>query len=169
MHPIALAAIALLSCALPRAPADFAGRWVVDPAGSSALDPWNAITLDVTVGDGRAVLVRRMSWGARAATDSLNVPVDGQPVRVPFTTWLDNRHLAIWAGGDGTKEVTARWLDGERTLQLVSTMTVATSQGEQPMRVHSEYRLSPSGDRLTLIELRSSRDRPAVYAFVRPS
>lgn len=164
--------VLLLVAALTRPPAppgDFAGRWVLDPSGTSALDPWREITLDVTAGDDRVVLVRRLTWGRRSATDSLNVPVDGRPVAVPFPAWLDNRHLAVWAAGEGTKRVAAQWLDEGRTLQLVSTMTVATSQGEQPMRVLSEYRLSPSGDRLTLIELRSSRNRPVIYTFVRPS
>lgn len=162
-----LALCALLFVAWAPSPAGFAGRWVVDPSGTSALDPWRTITLDVTIDDERIGIVRQLSWGHREVTDSLNISVDGKAVAVPFTAWLDNRHMAVWAAG-GTKQVAARWLDEGHTLQIVSNMTVETSQGEQPMRVLSEYRLSPSGDRLTLIELRSSRNRPVVYTFVRP-
>ena len=151
------------------APAAFAGRWTLDPSGTSALDPWRTIALDVRVESGAVVLVRRLSWGHRSAVDSLRAPTTGGPAAVPFPMWLGNRHLAVWAGGDGTRRVAAEWLDDGRTLAVTTTMTVETSQGPQPLRERSEYRLSPDGRRLTQIELRSSRTRPVLYAFVRSS
>ncbi len=120
------------------------------------------------VAAGRVTLVRRFSTGRRGDVDSLTVPANGRPTRVPFTKWLDSRHLGVWPAG-GTKQVIATWLDQGRTLQVVTTMTVQTSQGTTPMRVQDEYRLSPSGDRLTVIELRSARPTPIVYTYVRPS
>ena len=44
---------------------------------------------------------------------------------------------------------------------------MSIQQGEQPIRIYTEYRLSPEGDRLDVLELRSTRPRPIHYVFTR--
>jgi hypothetical protein len=44
---------------------------------------------------------------------------------------------------------------------------VEVSQGDVIMRITTEYRVSELGDKLTVIELHSSRNRPLVYVFNR--
>jgi hypothetical protein len=81
--------------------------------------------------------------------------------------WPDNRHLGAYIAGDHRKTVASRWEDDGRTLITESTLTVSTQQGERPIRIYTEYRLSPGGDRLDVLELRSTRPRPVHYVFTR--
>ena len=68
-----------------------------------------------------------------------------------------------------TRHMSAEVIDGGRTLRTESRFTVETQQAKAPMRITTEYRLHSGGDRLTLIELRSSRTKPIVHHFTRKS
>ena len=61
----------------------------------------------------------------------------------------------------------AAWLDDGRTLRLDSNFVVTTQQGEKTINILSDYKVSLSGDVLTLIELRSARMQPFIYVFKR--
>jgi hypothetical protein len=78
-----------------------------------------------------------------------------------------DRHIGAYIGGDGTETMQSEWLDGGRTLRVESRYVLATSQGETPVRSTFEYRLSPDGEELTVIELRSTRNLPIVHVFTR--
>ena len=171
--PRLLLALAALAVAVPPASAQpepsFSGRWVLVDSLSRAIDPWRSLTVEVEVEDA-AVVLKRMWRGSReggAFTDSVRL-VPGQTVQsAPLEQWPDERHLGAYIAGDRTKSVASRWADGGRTLITESDFVVSVQQGERPVRVYTEYRLSPGGDRLDVFELRSTRPRPIHYVFAR--
>jgi hypothetical protein len=150
-------------------PADWTRRWTLDAEQSTAIDPWRGLSV-VLDARGDAMVVERHWRGSREGgtmVDAVEVVPGGPAVTVALEQWPDNRHLGAYLTGDSTKTVTARWADGGRTLVTESTLTLLTQQGEAPVRIYSEYRLSPERDRLDLLELRSTRPTPLHYVFTR--
>ncbi len=147
----------------------FGGSWQIVQDRSTSVDPWRRLALDIQIERDRVTLKRIWSGNREAGTyvDSTTVRTDGTPARIAMEQWPDNRHLGAFLGGDSTKQVTARWLDDGRTLRMQTRLHVRTSQGTRPIRMYSEYRLSPDQTRLTLLELRSTRPRPLHYTFRR--
>lgn len=146
------------------------GKWELILDAGTPVDPWRTLTLDVRI-DGTTVFLTR-TWtgsGGVQGVDSLRVAPDGSSHDVPMRSWLDNRHLGVRVDPGATRDVSALWKDGGRTLAVEQRMTVLSSQGAVPLRIYSEYRLAPDADVLELIELRSTRARPIFYAFRRVS
>lgn len=150
-------------------PEALAGTWVLDADLSTAIDPWRNLSVEIEM-DGDAVVLQRKWRGSReggAFSDSVRL-VPGTTVRSePMLQWPDERHLGAYIAGDRRKTVDSHWADDERTLITESTLTLSIQQGEQPIRIYTEYRLSPEGDRLDVLELRSTRPRPIHYVFSR--
>ena len=172
--PRLLFALAALVVAVPSVsaqpePSAFAGRWVLVDSLSRAIDPWRGLAVEVAV-EGEAVVLERQWRGSReggASTDSVRL-VPGRTVQSgPMDQWPDERHLGVYVAGDRTKSVASRWADGGRTLVTESRLVVSVQQGERVLRVYTEYRLAPGGDRLDVLELRSTRPRPIHYVFAR--
>ena len=155
--------------ALSQPDASLAGTWVLDHDASTAIDPWRNLTVEVTL-DGDAVVLERQWRGSReggAFSDSVRL-VPGTTVRSePMLQWPDERHLGAYIAGDRRKTVASHWADDEQTLVTESTLTLSIQQGERPIRIYTEYRLAPGGDRLDVLELRSTRPRPIHYVFTR--
>lgn len=162
---LAAAFVVLFPVFLEANPA-IAGSWRIDRDASSAIDPWRRILLDITVDGGAIEIDRTVTTGRRTSTQLYPLQV-GETVSVPITWWTGNRHIGAYIGGDGTESIQAHWLDDGQTLCLESRYILATSQGETPVRSYFEYRLSPDGDTLTVIELRSTRNLPIVHVFTR--
>lgn len=166
---LVLATVALLaSRPLPDADA-MSGTWVLDKDLSTALDPWLNLSVEIAA-DGDGVILKKMWRGSReggATTDSVRLVPGNTVVSGPMEQWPDNRHLGAYIAGDRTKSVTSRWEDGGRTLVTEAMLTVSIQQGEREIRIYTEYRLSPEGDRLDVLELRSTRPRPTHYVFFR--
>lgn len=161
-----LLVLPLLACA-PNP--DFSGTWTLVKERSTSVDPWRSMAIKMEV-DGPNVTLKRIWGGNREAgtyMDSVTVRTDGSVHTVVMDQWPDNRHLGAFLAGDSTKQVTAEWLDDERTLRVERRLQVRTSQGVRPIRIYSEYRLSTDGRHLTVLELRSTRPRPLHYAFER--
>lgn len=153
----------------PPDPAAFAGTWTLDAERSTAIDPWYRLTVEITPHDDGIDLVRawRGSREGGAFRDSMRV-VPGETVRGPaMGQWPDARHLGAYIAGDSTRTVETHWEDDGRTLVTESHVTLSVQQGTTSVRTYTEYRLSPEGDRLDVLELRSTRPRPLRYVFVR--
>lgn len=158
--------IGLLLSPAVHAAASLDGSWKIDRAASSAIDPWSRILLEIEV-DGRSVNIEHtVTTGRRNHTEVYPLKI-GKTVSVPIEWWTGNRHIGAYIGGDEQKDVHAEWIDDGQTLRLESHYTLATSQGETPVRSYIEYRLSNDGEKLTVIELRSSRNLPIVHVFTR--
>jgi hypothetical protein len=162
---LALVCAATASGAAPSAA--FGGTWQFDPARSTNLAAWRSLELRIELLSDEVRLERRLGWGRRVHEEAMRVPLDGKPTRVAVPYWADNRHIGAYIGGDRHKRVQMRVLDGGRLLRLESDLTLETQQGEREVNMLSDYHLSPDGDTLTLIEIRSSRPQPTVYVFRR--
>ena len=88
---------------------------------------------------------------------------------VPVPWWTDNRHIGAYIGGDRTEKVRARWLDDGRILRTDADLVLDGQQGPRAVNILTDYKVSPSGGRLTVVQLRSTRDIPIVYIFNRVS
>lgn len=174
MHRIRLALFALvvftagslLAAAEPDAK-PLAGTWRIVPERGSDLSPWRAFDLEITTDGPRVTLIRHLAAGRRTYDDVTALDLSQPFSRVPVKWWGDNRHLGAYIGGDKTKTVRAELLDGGRILRTSAGLVLATQQGERAVNILSDYKVSANGARLTLVELRSTRNEPVVYVFER--
>jgi len=143
---------------------DLAGRWRMDPALSSALDGWHKMDLVIALDGTKVAVTHDMLW--RTSRVVATNPLDtAQPVELKDFFRIEQRHMAVYPAKGGITRVTAAWIDDGRVLRTEAFTPVEVSQGNVVMRITSEYRVSETGDTLTLIELHSSRNRPLVYVF----
>lgn len=162
---ILLGGLAALSCAvLASAKPGIEGRWRLDPSASSALDGWHKMDLSIGVDGSKVALTYHMQWRTTLhdATNTLDTAAPGE-MKNFFR--VEQRHMAVYPAKHGVTKTRAEWIDGGRTLRTEVLTPVEVSQGDVTMRITSEYRVSETGDKLTLIELHSSRNRPLVYVF----
>lgn len=147
-----------------------AGKWKIDVEKSSAIRPWDRRGLDITVEGSTVQIVRHLAWGGRdrKVEDITRVTPDGQTVtNNPVGYWLDTWYTNVYIGGDHHKQVTGEWIDGGRVLKLETNLVLEAQQGDFPVHIYDEFRLSPDGRTLTQFQLRSTRDQALVYVFNR--
>ena len=148
---------------------NFSGKWKLDLTRSSQIKPWDSESLLITVVGDTVDIKRHLGWGtARKVDDVTTLKTDGVTVTpVPVTYWVDTWYNNVYIGGDGKKRVSGEWLDGGRVLKVETSLVLKAQQGDVPVHIYDEYRLSPDGATLTLFELRSSRDQALTYVFTR--
>jgi hypothetical protein len=166
-------ALAILGlCAATRLAAaqpTMAGNWTLDAARSTNLGGWQTFDLSIELDHSHLKISRHVVSEGR---DTLSViPLDlSLPVnRVEIPWWIDNRHIGAYSGGDKIALMHTRWLDNGRVLRTDADLTLATQQGEHPVNIVTDYKLSTDGKLLTVLELRSTRDLPIIYVFHRAS
>ncbi|MFB6272034.1 MAG: hypothetical protein ABEL51_03965 [Salinibacter sp.] len=145
----------------------FNGTWSIHEERSTDISPWNGLTVQIDATPSQLTLER--IWDGNygvTVNDSMTIPIDGEQHRVSLQQWPDNRHIGATLASDSSKTVSAEWLDNGRTLRVTTRLDVRVSQGITRIRTYSEYRVSPDGGTLTLLELRSTRPRPLHYTFV---
>lgn len=142
----------------------FAGRWRLDPAASSALDGWQKADLVLALDGSRVDVGYDLTWRT-TRVEAVNRFETAAAVDLQDFFRIEARHMAVYPAKDGVTRASAAWIDGGRTLRTEVVTPVEVSQGEVPLRITTEYRLSEQGDTLTVIELRSARPRPLVYIF----
>lgn len=159
----------LLTLLIPtvRADSGFDGRWKIDTSRSTALDPWRSLAIEIAVEGDQVSISRFYGGGTRVAQESMTVDTTLPAQTVEVEGWWDNRHIGAYLGGGKEQTVTARWLDEGQTLQLEIEMILETSQGDAPVRVMREMRLSRDGRTLRVLQLRSSRNLPVVRVFTK--
>lgn len=146
---------------------DFAGKWQLRTDLSTAVDPWRTIRLDIDV-DGSVIDIEKtVTTGRRSTTENYRLDTSLEENFVPMEVWLDNRHIGAYMPYNSGKTIRAEWLDGGKTLKMDSNYILETHQGETPVRAYVEYRLSRGGERLTMLEIRSARNRPILHVFER--
>jgi len=166
---LGLALGAGLSLPAADAPSGLAGKWTLDVARSTPIRPWDVLKMDIAVTGDTATVTRHLAWGAdRKVSDTTTVKTDGKTATTnPVGYWLDTWYTNVYIGGDHQKHVTGEWLDGGRVLKLETNLALEAQQGDHPVHIYDEYRLSADGRTLKLYELRSTRDEPLVYVFTR--
>lgn len=158
------ACLALAAVAAASANPALAGRWRLDTTQSTALDGWSTLDLVVSLDGSKVALRHELTWGATKAVET-NTLDTAAPVDAAKYFRIEARHMAVYPAKGGITHATTSWIDGGKTLRVEATTPVEVSQGIVPVRLYSEYRVSELGDMLTVIELRSSRNRPLVYVF----
>jgi len=143
-----------------------AGDWKIDLTRGTELSPWKDYLLTITVDGDTVTLGRRLAWASREFNDQLTVHA-GQTVTASVVMWPDNRHLGAYISDAHTKRVRAEWLDSGRLLRLSTDLVLETQQGPRAINILGDYKVSASGNQLTLTELRSTRNSPIVYFFNR--
>jgi hypothetical protein len=170
LHPLSFCLLALatvLSRAADVAPASpLAGTWHISLPESTELSPWKDYELTIAVSGDTVALQRRLAWGRREFRDTMTIHA-GTVTTVPVDMWPENRHLGAYISAAHTKLVRADWLDDGRILRLNTDLVLSTQQGDRAVNILSDYKLSANGARLTLTELRSTRNRPIVHVFTR--
>ena len=163
-----VAALLTLAAGAAESP-HIAGHWKIDLAQSTAIKPWERAELTITVAGDAVEIVRRLQWGPdRKVADTTRAVADGHTFTVnPVEHWLDTWYTNVYIGGNRQKQVTATWLDSGRVLKLESNLVLEAQQGDYPVHVYTEYRLSPDGNTLRQFELRSTRDQALVYVWRR--
>lgn len=164
---LALCTLLLPLDAFAQSPTAFAGYWETDRDRSSALDPWRSIDMEISVAGDSVTIVRHYDAGRRKATETMALDTSVESQAVETEGWWDNRHIGAYLGNDNTQMVASEWLDDGRTLRLNVDLVLETSQGETPVRVYRELRLSDDGQRLTDLQLRSSRNLPVVRVYTK--
>lgn len=161
---LTLAAAALAAHANPA----FQGRWRLDPAASTALDGWTKADLVISLEGSRVAIQHDMTWRTTrvAATNTFDTAA---PMELKDFFRIEARHMAVYPAKGAITRARAEWIDAGRTLRTEALTPVEVSQGDVLMRLTTEYRLGELGDTLTVIELRSSRNRPLVYVFKKVS
>jgi hypothetical protein len=159
----------VITVAAPEAALRLAGTWTLDVAPSTPIRPWDHETLTIAVTGDTAVITRNLAWGEdRKASDTTTVKTDGKTsIASPVGYWLDTWYTNVYIGADHQKQVTGEWLDGGRVLKLETRLQLEGQQGEHPVHIYDEFRLSADGRTLKLYELRSTRDEALVYYFTR--
>lgn len=143
------------------------GTWRIDLVHSTELSPWKSFDLVIALSDDTVTLERRLAWGRRDFVDRLVVDTAKAETVAPIDWWADNRHLGAYIGEDHTRRVHPVWLDSGRLLRLSTDLVLSTQQGTRAVNILTDFKVSASGQELTLTELRSTRNRPVVYVFKR--
>ena len=158
---------ALTSRAAVEPAVPLAGTWRIQLARSTELSPWKSFDLIFSVRGSVVSLTRKLAWGRREFVDQLELDLARPETVAPIDWWADNRHLGAYIGENKTRRVRAQWLDDRRILRLSTDLVLETQQGERPVNILSDFKVSANGAELTLTELRSTRNRPVVYVFTR--
>jgi hypothetical protein len=172
MKPTALKRIllggmaALVLTVLASANPALEGRWRLDPTVSTALDGWQKMDLAVDLDGSKVAIAYIMQWRS-TIHKAVNLLDTSAPVELKDFFRVEQRHMAVYPAKHGVTKATAGWIDDGRTLRTEVHTPVEVSQGDVIMRITTEYRVSELGDKLTVIELHSSRNRPLVYVLNR--
>jgi len=154
---------------LQAAESGFNGRWRLDIPRSSALDGWTTGDLVFSI-EGPFVAIRHdMTWRSTKVTGTNRLDTRGVTQEITDYFRIDQRHMAVYAPPGKSSQVTASWLDQNRTLKVEAVIPVEVSQGDAKIRTYSEYRLLEGDNSLLVIELHHNRIRPLVYHFTRVS
>jgi len=167
MHRIALYVILLISSVGLAAAHPLAGSWRLQPELGTHLAAWNALDLIIEVDGDHVTLTRKFAAGRRTFEDVTKVDLSNPANMIPVEMWPDARYIGANIGGDKTKTVSGQWIGDGNVLRLNTDVVLATQQGEHPVNTLGTYTVSTNGERLTLIEVRSTRTQPLVFVFKR--
>jgi hypothetical protein len=144
----------------------FQGKWVLVKEESSNLDYFQSMAMEFTGGRDEITIVK--NYGPRrpcSETMALNTNRKPKMLAVTDRTFMSNLYMGVKLPPRATKKVTAIW-KGENTLVVDEQYTVAGSQGERPMSVHTVFELSSDKSLLTYRMQRSTRNPGSELKFV---
>lgn len=146
---------------------NFNGNWTVIPQLSHDIGLYGNLSIEFHQSGAEAVIVQK--WGTgRAFTDSLDLKVGGSlnNVSVHNRVWPANVFMGVSMPVGGTRQFTAMWEKGGRTLQLVESYSIRGSEGMSPISTLHTYVLSEDNEILTYTVARSSRTTGPAVKYV---
>ena len=168
-----LACLCLLGCirlsGLAAESSSLAGRWKLDKDRSSSLERWAGEELVIKIDTPVVKIDRTLILGeSRHVSDTTSLKTDNRTATIiPVAYWFDTWYNNTYIGGDHKKTVRGAWLENGRILKVETSLLLDAQQGDIPVHIYDEYRLSADGRTLRLFELRSTRDQPLTYVFTR--
>ncbi|MCC6416327.1 MAG: hypothetical protein IT582_10505 [Opitutaceae bacterium] len=165
--PRLLFGLCLGLCLLQTAAADspFNGRWKLDPAASTSLDPWSSLEMDIAVTADDLSLVRHYGAGPRIVDETIKLHNQPTAQTISVEGWWDNKHIDAWLANHHQIDVTPAWQDDGRTLVLRIKMVLETQQGDRAVGVTRTLKLDPDGKTLREEQVRESRQLPIVQVY----
>lgn len=166
---IGLCWLGVTTLALANETSPFVGKWKLDLEHSSAVKPWTSITLDVAPAEHGLAFHRHLFWSNLKQTDETIVlrPDDGVMTENAVPFWVESAYSNAYLGGDRKLHVKAGWLDHGRILKAEIDAAVDVQQGDYPVHIYREYRLSADRQTLRVFELRSTRDQALTFIYTR--
>jgi hypothetical protein len=162
-----LTVVLLLLCAGVHAQdTAFQGKWKLVRDGSSNLDYFQYMTLELTLKPGLVTIVKEYG-PKRKSAETMTLRTDGASNRVTVMdrTFMSNLYMGIKLPPNTVKDVRATWTRGN-TLAVDESYAVAGSQGTKRVDVHHTYELSPDRTLLTWRLRRSTRAGGAALTYL---
>ena len=147
------------------------GSWVMITEEGDDMDPWRGRTVDITISADSVTILSHWQAGRYWQRDSMTVSTDGAINTIPIRPgkWMNHVYLGVFVPDDASRDVQASWSPDNRTLTVESVVPLETSQADTFVTITSTYRVDESGNRLSVLEERSSRKTgPMTYIFERP-
>jgi hypothetical protein len=169
MMKLFLALVAALVLAAPAACSQdmgFQGKWKLIRNGSSNLDYFQSMTVELTLKQGEVTIVREFG-PRRKGVDRMTLRTDGRTTTVPVVdrTFFTNLYMGLKIPPGVSKEVSARWTP-EKRLTIRERYRVAASQGVKEVEETHTFALSPDGSIMTYRIDRNSRKDSAGLTFM---
>tara|TARA_R110002111_G_C5769577_1_gene352329 strand:- start:54 stop:581 length:528 start_codon:yes stop_codon:yes gene_type:complete len=143
------------------------GTWKIEPELGTDLGSWRTLEIDIETNGDLVTINRRFAAGRRKDQDSMTIDLTKDKNIVPVRWWPDNRYIGAFISDAHEKTVRGKWMSDGRVLRLESDLVLTTQQGDVPVNILRNYKVSANGKQLSLITIRSTRDRPVVYFFKR--
>jgi hypothetical protein len=144
----------------------FQGKWKLIKEGSSNLDYFQYMTLQVTVKQAEITVVKEFG-PKRKCVETMTLKTNGTPNSVTVTdrTFMSNLYMGMKIPSNATKVVTATWTK-ENILVIHERYTIAGSQGKKQIETDNRFELSSDKTLLTYSIRRSSRREGAALHYV---
>jgi hypothetical protein len=135
----------------------FQGKWKLIKEGSSDLDYFQYMTIQLTVKEDHIIVVKELG-PKRKCVETMVLKTNGttNSVSVSDRTFMSNLYMGLKIPAHAKKEVTATW-SRTNVLAIREGYNIAGSQGTKPLEVDNTFELSPDKDLLTYRIRRSSR------------
>lgn len=148
------------------------GTWKLDSKSSTDIVTVRHRQLEMKIQKkGEAILIVH-NWLSRnkiASADSVSFIPGGDAVKVPVTSqiWPDNWYMGVLQKSGTIITFRGSWKEPDRELALAKEQTVETSQGDTKIKTTQSFKLDRRGNKLIVIEKRSSRPTPIRLVFDR--
>jgi|UniRef100_UPI00404A1AA6 hypothetical protein len=150
---------------------DWAGKWVLIPEQSSALDVFDTVSLEFQSVSTDHVVINE-KWGSRRShAELLDLQLGGAVNAVPIEhkVFASNVFMGVRREVGANRAIVAKWAKPFAELELQETLPIVSSQGHRTLSYRTTLSLNADGTILTWRVQRPTRpaDEPQVYRLKR--
>ncbi|MBN1350720.1 hypothetical protein JXJ21_14985 [candidate division KSB1 bacterium] len=163
-----LVLLSFIACSSPQ-PTLF-GTWEHISEKSTDIVTWRyrEIEVSITKDENRITILHNWLQKQQVAyMDSMSfVPgKEASPIPVTSAIWSENWYMGVLSKPGSQRMVSGDWVEHKRALTTRVVQTVEVSQGDAVIETLRDYRLDATGDTLTIVEKRSTRQTPITLVF----